>query len=83
MKSDQMLFGVCFSEEGDMLGQWREYANKGTGLAIGFDAKWFQWLCRDEMFMFSKVTYGYGEKNADIVKKYAISIYNEIREIRA
>ncbi len=76
--SDQMLFGVCFSEEGDMLGQWREYASKGTGLAIGFDAKWFQRLCRDERFMFSKVTYGYGEGNADIVKKYAISIYNEM-----
>lgn len=76
--SDQMLFGVCFSEEGDMLGQWREYADKGTGLAIGFDSGWFQHLCEDDMFMFSKVAYGYEEENADIVTGYASSIYNEM-----
>ena len=80
MKSntDQMLFGVCFSEDGDLLGQWREYADKGTGIAIGFDVEWFEHLCENENFKFSKVTYGYKKENMDIVKKYAISIYNEM-----
>ena len=52
---DQMLFGICFSEEGDLLGQWREYADKGTGLSIGFDVKWFENLCEKVIFKFSKV----------------------------
>lgn len=76
--TDQMLFGVCFSEEGDLLGQWREYADKGTGLAIGFDVKWFQNLCKNESFKFSKIRYGYSKENEDIVKKYAAEIYNEM-----
>ena len=76
--TDQMLFGVCFSEDGDLLGQWREYADKGTGIAIGFDAEWFERLCENKKFKFSKVTYGYKKENMDIVKKYAISIYNEM-----
>lgn len=80
MKSntDQMLFGVCFSEDGDLLGQWREYADKGSGIAIGFDTEWFERLCENDMFKFSKVTYGYKKENEDIVKKYATSIYNEM-----
>lgn len=28
---------VCFSKEGDLLSQWRAYANQGKGIAIGFD----------------------------------------------
>lgn len=76
--TDQMLFGVCFSEDGDLLGQWREYADQGTGLAIGFDAKWIQNLCKNDLFKFSKVRYGYSKENETIVKKYAASIYNEM-----
>ena len=76
--TDQMLFGVCFSEDGDLLGQWREYADKGTGLAIGFDVKWFQDLCKNALFKFSKVRYGYSKENKAIVKKHATSIYNEM-----
>lgn len=74
--TDQMLFGTCFSENGDLLGQWREYADKGTGLAIGFDIKWFERLCNNEIFKFSKVTYG--KENEAIVKKYADDLYNEM-----
>lgn len=28
---------ICFSQEGDLLSQWREYGDKGNGMAIGFD----------------------------------------------
>lgn len=75
---DQMLFGICFSEEGDLLGQWREYADKGTGLSIGFDVKWFENLCEKAIFKFSKVQYGYIKEHDDIVKKYAVAIYNDM-----
>lgn len=78
---DQMLFGICFSEEGDLLGQWREYADKGAGLAIGFDVNWFQSLCENNIFKFAKVAYGCKKENEDIVKKYATSIYYEMLEV--
>ena len=32
------FFVCCFSEEGDLLSQWRGYADDGKGIAIGFDA---------------------------------------------
>lgn len=79
--SNQMLFGVCFSEEGDLLGQWREYAEKGTGLAIGFDTNWFQKLCKNDDFRFSKVIYGYKKESRDVIKKYASSIYDELLRV--
>ena len=74
---NQMLFGICFSEEGDLLGQWREYADKGTGVAIGFDIEWFQKLCNNDLFKFSKVNYEYSE-DSKLIKEYATTIYSEI-----
>jgi len=32
---------TCFSKNGDLLSQWRAYANHGKGVAIGFDFKLF------------------------------------------
>lgn len=36
---------VCFSEEGDLLGQWRGYANNGKGCSIGFSLNELQRYC--------------------------------------
>jgi Protein of unknown function (DUF2971) len=33
--------GVCLSEEGDMLSQWRAYSDNGAGISIGFDSAAF------------------------------------------
>lgn len=33
--------GCCFSEEGDLLSQWRGYADDGCGICIGFSTKYF------------------------------------------
>jgi hypothetical protein len=30
--------GFCMSEEGDLLSQWRAYADNGAGVSIGFDS---------------------------------------------
>jgi hypothetical protein len=32
-------FVLCFSSDGDDLGQWRSYADNGRGYALGFDTK--------------------------------------------
>ena len=35
--NNQGAYAICFSEEGDLLSQWRGYADDGRGVAIGFD----------------------------------------------
>lgn len=34
--------GCCLSEEGDILSQWRAYANDGKGFSIGFNKAYFE-----------------------------------------
>ncbi len=36
-----LLVGTCFSLDGDVLSQWRGYANDGNGYCIGFDGSIF------------------------------------------
>lgn len=31
------IYAMCFSQKGDILSQWRGYANDGTGISIGFN----------------------------------------------
>lgn len=33
--------GICLSEEGDLLSQWRAYSSNGSGFSIGFDQSKF------------------------------------------
>lgn len=35
--NDRPVYMTCFSEEGDLLSQWRGYADDGHGVAIGID----------------------------------------------
>ena len=37
--------GFCLSAEGDLLSQWRGYADNGAGVAIGFEPKTIEELC--------------------------------------
>jgi Protein of unknown function (DUF2971) len=37
--AEQLLLASCFSTDGDVLSQWRAYAEDGMGYCIGFDAK--------------------------------------------
>src|ERR1022692_3736988 len=36
--------GFCLSEEGDLLSQWRGYAENATGVAIGFSTEYLNLL---------------------------------------
>lgn len=36
-----LMVGTCFSLDGDVLSQWRGYANNGNGYSIGFDGNLF------------------------------------------
>lgn len=37
--------GFCLSTEGDMLSQWRGYADGGAGISIGFNRPYLELLC--------------------------------------
>lgn len=57
--------GLCLSEEGDLLSQWRAYANDGRGVSIGFSKKYFESLCEIQQ---KKLQNG-EEKSSFTVKK--------------
>jgi len=40
-------WGICFSEEGDLLSQWRGYADDAKGISIGFSKKYLDVVCKD------------------------------------
>lgn len=51
----------CFSEDGDMLSQWRGYGKDGKGVSIGFNSKCFK---NDSGFMLDRVRYRIAEQKA-------------------
>ncbi|MCM1508956.1 MAG: DUF2971 domain-containing protein [Ruminococcus flavefaciens] len=57
-KIEQLFHICCFSIDSDSLSQWAMYANDATGIAIGFDRKFFQNLKNNsENIDFDKVNY--------------------------
>jgi hypothetical protein len=59
-----VAYALCFCEEGDQLSQWRAYAGKGTGYALGFDATRLQPKKSDYWRTLSKVVY---ESNEQVI----------------
>lgn len=79
--SDRLYYVTCFSEKSDLLGQWREYADKGRGIAIGFDENWFVKLCGivKDVFRFEKVQYEHNDKKVEkTIQNRAELIYRGI-----
>lgn len=62
---------VCFSAEGDLLSQWRGYANDACGVSIGFDTNCFFPLAKSirSNYDFSQVYYS-PDKLVTQMKKY-------------
>lgn len=56
---------ICFSEKGDLLSQWRGYANDGTGVAIGFKEKYLFAPTQEGIIKYHEVVYNAG----DIIRK--------------
>lgn len=54
---NQKNFLACFSVNGDLLSQWRAYANDGTGVSIGFDSNYFRYFNRKTNYSFKQVNY--------------------------
>lgn len=54
-------FLICFSEEKDLLSQWRAYGNDGKGVAIGFNTELLQKFSNDSYYFLTKVIYTQNE----------------------
>ena len=60
-------FICCFSEDGDMLSQWRAYANNGLGVSIGFNVKYFMESLN--------IKYGFPNATAAIDKSPSVTLH--------
>lgn len=59
---DSLALGVCFSEERDLLSQWRGYAADGAGFSITFNRKALEHIANDHpesKLELTKIAYGY------------------------
>ncbi|NOU36202.1 MAG: DUF2971 domain-containing protein [Kiritimatiellaceae bacterium] len=73
--------GFCFSEKGDLLSQWRGYADDASGVSIGFSKKYLTRLPaaykdkRKDGFFLDQVTY-----DRETQKKLITPIFKEMIE---
>ena len=62
---------ACFSKDGDSVSQWNLYADKGQGIAIGFDELEFKRLDNEDIINYYNVEY----IDSNIIQKEAKEIY--------
>ena len=67
------FYVICFSEESDLLSQWRGYANDACGVSIGFSTEAFYPLARSirSSYNFSQVKYSLSDLY-DQIEKYTV-----------
>ena len=66
------MFLSCFSENGDLLSQWRAYSNNGNGVSLGFSSKYFDIFRNGNLYEFTKVIY-----DLSTTKKFLHSVIDE------
>jgi Protein of unknown function (DUF2971) len=57
LANGHMLFIVCFTEDGDLLSQWRGYAPHAKGVSIGFAHMHLLECAREQAFAFGRCIY--------------------------
>ncbi len=77
-------FVVCFSEFGDVLSQWRGYANDGKGCSLGFSLKELQNYCNqnEDQIILKEVEYLNPDKKAVILREEARRLLISIETLR-
>lgn len=58
------IYCACFSEQSDLLSQWRAYGDDGKGFAIGFTTNHLKWLSSKVRGAFTNVIYDDEEQRA-------------------
>lgn len=77
-------FVVCFSEQSDLLSQWRGYANNGQGISIGFSKELLKRKCDQDksIIRLEKVVYITEKQHNEITRKKAFEAIEELRGLR-
>lgn len=75
------FYACCFSEEGDLLSQWRGYADDGNGVSIGFDESIISKILNSmPLVKFEKVIYSEHIQKQKI-KGIAKSLIEELKKL--
>src|SRR5580704_8956937 len=64
---NRSFYACCFCEESNLLSQWREYADRGGGYAIGFDTDDLMRAGLKPNLSLFPVEYGYSGPNAELL----------------
>ena len=77
-------FVVCFCEDGDVLSQWRGYADNGKGCSLGFSVKELEEYCNTYkgILRFEKVEYKTVKEISDTIVEKSLKVLNELRGLR-
>lgn len=73
-------FAACFSEDGDVLSQWRAYGDNGMGFAIGIDPTDLAVLTSEKPAELRRMLYG-GSVEEEIVVRYVDRVVAAIGKI--
>ena len=73
---------LCLSEEGDLLSQWRGYANDGKGCSIGFNMEKLQEFCDNSegVFKLEKIQYLTTQEIDSLILEKAKYLKNRLLE---
>lgn len=79
-RTDKILYAACFSENADLLSQWRAYAMDGRGAAIGFYRSYLEKLDREVSGLsYLKVNYEV-QRQKDYAAEQAAGIEQLVKE---
>lgn len=85
--SEKITLASCFSENGDLLSQWCQYADNGNGVAIGFDTDIINEILTskeaDGFLKFEKIKYmsSINEELADAIESYSNNFFTGLHSI--
>lgn len=78
---DRLALGVCFSEERDLLSQWRGYAADGAGFSITFSKEALEAVAQDHSASKLHLTkIAYGDQDHDQINAIVRVLYDAFSE---
>lgn len=74
------LYAICFSKKGDLLSQWRGYADDAAGVALGIDTTPLFQLCDGGVFNLEDVIYNETRQKA-LIKGRASDFIKDLKQL--
>jgi len=74
-------FGFCLSQDGDLLSQWRGYAEDGKGVSIGFNRAYLDWIVKSNSAKKFYLSLLKVEYESDKHEQLVYQAYTEMRDL--